>query len=782
MPTLFWFEGVNKQDVPQVGGKGANLGEMTRAGLPVPPGFVVGVDAFRAFLEESGARRAIDERLRGLREDPAELQAAARELGAAIRAGALPKRVEDEIRAAYGELGRRAGLAAPFVAVRSSATIEDTAQYSFAGMFESFLNVKGADDLLRRVRDCWASLFGPRVLAYRLRLGLAGGEQLIAAIVQLQIDAKKSGVMFTADPATGNRDVVVIEAAWGLGEVVVGGQVRPDRFIVSKRNLAIVERSVGLKELELVRDPATGRTERRELSPERAGSPCLNDKEVRALAELARRDEEHYGAPQDAEFAIDDRGIFLVQTRPVTTLAPRPVDGADGTPIVRGLGASPGVAAGLARVLHSPREGERLQAGEILVAPMTTPDWVPFMRRAAAIVTDGGGTTSHAAIVSRELAIPCLVGARQATTLIADGALVTVDAREGVVYRGRKAAPERAAAPAPSRAAAAAAAPVTATRLYVNLGEPGRAAQVAALDVDGVGLLRAEFMILEALNGVHPRLLLDRGQGETFADRLAEGLLTFARAFHPRPVVYRSMDFRTNEFRGLEGGDRFEPEEANPMIGYRGCWRYTREPELFELELRALRRARAERDNLFLMIPFVRTARELEACKRLVDASGLTGERGFRLWVMAEVPSVTHWIPEYARMGVQGVSIGSNDLTQLVLGVDRDSAALAPLFDERDEAVLAAIRAIIRAGRRAGLTTSICGQAPSIHPEYAELLVRWGIDSISVNPDAVDVTRRQLAAAELRALLRRPGRSSTGGGDGARGPRPWPARAGRPRR
>ncbi len=749
MPYVLWFEDVTREDVPQVGGKGANLGEMVRAGLPVPPGFIVGVDAFRAYLDETGARGAIDERLKGLRDDPAELHAAAEALAAIIHAGRLPAAVEDAIRRAYHDLAARSG-GRPFVAVRSSATIEDTAQYSFAGMFESFLNVQGADDVLGRVRDCWTSLFGPRVLAYRLRHGLAGGEQLIAAVVQEMIDARKSGVLFTADPVTGNHDVVVIEAAWGLGEVVVGGQVRPDHFVVDKRNLAIVERSIGLKELELVRDPATGRNQRRELPPERAGTPCLTDAEIRRLAELARRDEEHYGTAQDAEFAIDERGIFLVQTRPITTLAGRSAGPAEGAPILHGLGASPGVAAGVARVLRSPAEGERLQAREILVAPMTTPDWVPFMRRAAAIVTDSGGTTSHAAIVSRELGIPCLVGARQATTLIADGSVVTVDAREGVVYRGRRAPPEPAAAVPPTRAPAA---PVTATRLYVNLGEPQRAAEVARMDVDGVGLLRAEFMILEALGGEHPRLLLERGRAGVFADRLADGLLTFARAFHPRPVVYRSMDFRTNEFRGLEGGERFEPEEANPMIGYRGCYRYTREPDLFNVELEALKRARAERDNLQLMIPFVRTARELEACKRLIDAAGLAGERSFHLWVMAEVPSVVHWIPTYAGMGVSGLSIGSNDLTQLVLGIDRDSAVLAPLFDERDAAVLATIQAIIQAGRRAGLTTSICGQAPSVHPEYAELLVRWGIDSISVNPDAVDVTRRHVASAELRVLL-----------------------------
>lgn len=751
MSYVAWFETISRHDVTRVGGKAAHLGEMVRAKLPVPPGFVVVADAFRVFLDSSGLRARLEARLAGLRDDPEEIRAAAEELRAAVRATPLPAEVEREIRKAYEELGRLSG-GEPWVAVRSSATVEDTAQYSFAGMFESFLNVRGAEALLRRVRDCFASLFGPRVLAYRLRQGLLGGEPLIAVVVQEMIDAETSGVLFTADPATGNPDVVVIEAAWGLGEVVVGGQVQPDRYVVQKRTLAIVERSIGVKDFELVRSP-TGENEKRALPPDRAAAPCLSDEEVRRLAELGRRAEAHFGTPQDVEFAIDRRGIFLVQTRPITTLARR-VGAAEPVPILHGVGASPGVKSGVARVLRGPDEGDRLREGDILFAPMTTPDWVPFLRRAAAIVTDSGGITSHAAIVSRELGIPCIVGTRQGTSVVADGTEVTVDGTRGVVYRGRRPATRTAEARSPGTAALRARpAPITATRLYVNLGEPTRAAEVAQMDVDGVGLLRAEFMILEALGGVHPRLLLERGQGDAFVDRLAEGILVFGRAFHPRPVVYRSMDFRTNEFRRLEGGERFEPAEANPMIGYRGCYRYTREPDLFRLELAALRRAREERGNLHLMIPFVRTARELAACKRLVDESPLGDDPRFQVWIMAEVPSVAYWIPTYAKMGIHGVSIGSNDLTQLVLGVDRDSELLAPLYDERDEAVLFAIEAILEASRRAGLLTSICGQAPSVYPDYTERLVRWGIDSISVNPDAVDVARRVIAAAEQRMLL-----------------------------
>ena len=763
MPIVSWFEELGRGDVALVGGKGANLGQLVRAGLPVPPGFVVTVEGWRAFAAAAGLAENAAPLLAGLRvDDDAGTERAAVTLQELVRAARMPDAVREATVAAYRRLAEEAHEEAPPVAVRSSATAEDAARASFAGMFKSFLNVRGEDDLVRRVQDCWASLFGARALFYRLRERVAEGEQGMAVVVQRMVQSDKAGVLFTVDPASGDRDRLVIESAWGLGEVVVSGQVQPDRFVVDKRTLAILERSAGRKAFELVRDPGGG-NQRRDLAPDRAAALSLTDDEVRALADLGRRDEEHEGAPQDAEFAIEGRAIYLVQTRPVTTLG----KGAPGErvrraePLVRGLGASPGTASGVARILRSPGERERLAEGEVLVAAMTTPDWVPLMRRSAAIVTDGGGMTSHAAIVSRELGIPCIVGTRNATAVLRDGGEVTVEGGEGAVYEGRLAVPEKAPAASPGRALeqpalaglALHAAPITATRLYVNLGEPARAAAVAALPVDGVGLLRAEFMILEALSGAHPRLLLERGEGGAFVDRLVDGMRTIGRAFRGRPVIYRSMDFRTNEFRGLEGGERFEPAEQNPMIGYRGCYRYTREPDLFRLELDALGKARAECPNLQLMIPFVRTAWEFEQCRRHVAASGLPEQREFQLWVMAEVPSVVHYIPAYAAAGVRGVSIGSNDLTQLVLGVDRDSEVLAPLFDERDPAVLAAIEAVVRASHAAGVTCSICGQAPSVHPDFAERLVRWGIDSISVNPDSVDAARRHIAEAEQRLIL-----------------------------
>ncbi|MEA2171709.1 MAG: pyruvate, water dikinase, partial [Solirubrobacteraceae bacterium] len=419
-------------------------------------------------------------------------------------------------------------------------------------------------------------------------------------------------------------------------------------------------------------------------------------------------------------------------------------------PLVRGLGAAPGTASGVVCQVSSHEDAAAFAAGDVLVTHMTAPDWVPLMRRAAAIVTDSGGMTCHAAIVSRELGVPCVVGTSDATAKLRDGEMVTVDASRGVVLAGRV----EGSPLVMSGATVAASRPATATRLLVNLSEPSQVQRAAALDVDGVGLLRAELMVLEALEGVHPNLMLEQGRGAEVSERMAAALETFAIGFAPRPITYRTIDFRTNEFRGLEGGERFEPEEANPMIGFRGALRYTHDPAILGLELDALRLVWDRgHTNLHVMLPFVRTARELRRCRDLFDQSGLLDRPGFELWVMAEVPSVLFNLERYAALGIAGISIGSNDLTQLLLGADRDSERLAETFDERDPAVTEYVRQLITRARSLDLKTSICGQAPSVHPEYADLLVGAGIDSISVNMDVVDRTRLLVAAAEQRLLL-----------------------------
>ena len=655
--------------------------------------------------------------------------------------------MSEEVRHAYAELAVEA------VSVRSSATAEDTEAASFAGMNETFLNMRGADAVVDAVRRCWASLFGARTIFYRAKRGFGQADMDIAVIVQRQLEVDRAGVMFTLDPSTGEDDHLVIEGAFGLGEAVVSGRVSPDRYVVDKATLAIRAREIHPK-TSTIEPRDGGGTFVREVEPDEALRPTLTDDEAQALARIGIEVERHYGSPQDTEWAIDRGGETL--DAPVTAgHRRRSRDGDAGRPpatvLVRGLGAAPGAASGPVCVLGALADAGRFHDGDVLVTRMTAPDWVPLMRRAAAIATDSGGMTCHAAIVSRELGIPCVVGTQEATKRLRDGEVVTVDATRGVVVEGTiSTIPTLSPAPAAARGVAGAA---TATALLLNLSEPSQVARAAALDVDGVGLLRAELMVIEALEGDHPRLLLEEGRTDEFVERMAESLTTFAAGFSPRPVTYRTIDFRTNEFRGLRGGERFEPEEANPMIGYRGVQRYVREPDLFALELEAIRRVwDAGHTNLHVMLPFVRSADELATCLSHVAESGLPARAGFELWIMAEVPSVLFNLERYADLGVAGISIGSNDLTQLLLGADRDSELLAT-FDERDPAVVAYLEALIPRARALGLKTSICGQAPSVHPEYAELLVRAGIDAISVNIDVVDRTRRLIDVAERRLLL-----------------------------
>ncbi|HNA51092.1 MAG TPA: phosphoenolpyruvate synthase [Mycobacterium sp.] len=747
-------------DAEEAGGKGANMGEMVAAGLPVPLGFVVLRDSYLAAMRDAGVADELNAAHRDAMlsvADQDRFTEMCEKMQALVLKAGMSDDVRERILSSYRTMGSNV-----IVAVRSSATGEDGADASFAGMNSTFTNISGEDELIDAVQRCWASLFGARVVAYRASRGFTA-DPAMAVVVQQMIASERSGVAFTADPTTDATDRVVVEGAFGQGEVVVSGSVEPDTYVVSKETGEIISRRIGFKQFKIVRG-ADGSDQNIDLSPAEAEAQVLNDDEVRTIADIAVRSERHSGCPQDTEWAIAGGKTYIVQTRPITTLhrVGKPVPETHEV-LLQGLPAVPGEASGVVRVLADVKDGARLQDGEVLVAQMTNPDWLPTMRRASALVTDSGGMTCHAAIVARELGVPCIVGARTATKDLKDGTVVTVDGTHGRVLAGRAVGGAQ-TEPVATAVVAAPASEVTATKIYVNVAMPDKAEQAAALDVDGVGLLRAELILEDALGNRHPRDLIEHGEQESLVDSLATAVGRVAAAFAPRPVVYRASDFRTNEFRNLQGGDKYEPEEHNPMIGYRGCYRYVSNPDLFDLELRALARVREQNPNLHLMIPFVRTKWELEKCLELVDASPLGRQRGLHRWVMAEVPSVAYWLPEYVGMGIDGVSIGSNDLTQLTLGVDRDSDLCAELYDESDGAVLDAIGRIIGTARRLGITASLCGQAPSSRPDFAEHLVRMGITSISVTPDVAQKTRRNVAAAERRLLL-----ESARGRDGDRG-------------
>ncbi|AOW92656.1 phosphoenolpyruvate synthase [Rhodococcus sp. WMMA185] len=760
-----WVEPIDQlglADAPSVGGKAANLGELTRARFPVPAGFAVTAEGYLKAMDDAGVRDSLrDQALPPTGTDDAALATMAHDL----RSTVLDAPISDALRAEILEAYRKLGGESPRVAVRSSAPAEDASDTSFAGIHDSFTDVSGENALIETIRKCWASLWSERALTYR-SVQKVDDEPSIAVVVQLMVDADQSGVVFTADPRTGARDRVVVEAARGLGETVVGGQVEPDTYVVAKSGFDVIDTHIGLQSFSI---KANADGERVEIPAAAQGQRVLDENQIERLAMLAVAVEDHYHIPQDLEFAFAGDRLWIVQTRPITTLGvarARDEHGeSTGKVLVQGLGAGPGAASGRVRVLRTVADSHRLSDGDILVAPMTRPDWLPVLRRARAIVTDGGGITCHAAIVGRELGRPVVVGTRTATSELQDGRMITVDGDSGVVYDGVVATsepdstPTRTGAPpqpAPVRTngGGSVAPQVTATSVYVNLATPDAAEKVAALDVDGVGLLRAEFMIMDALEGMHPAAMIAQGRRDEYVAAMVAAVERIAAAFAPRPVIYRAIDLRTNEFADLAGGD-VEPDEDNPMIGYRGCFRYVREPELFDLDLDVLLATRKRYPNVHLMIPFVRTRWELQRCLAHLDAHPLGTDRSMHRWIMAEVPSVAYWIPEYAALGIDGVSIGTNDLTQLMLGVDRDSEICRELFDAMDPAVLDAIDVIIERATRAGLSTSLCGQAVSTDPTLAEHLVRGGITSVSVTPDVAATTRRNVAAAERRILLDR---------------------------
>jgi pyruvate,water dikinase len=782
-----WFDDLGTGDVPTVGGKNASLGEMVRTlaarGIRVPAGFATTAEAFREFIAANDLERRMRTHLADL-DRGAPLDEVGRAIRDLILGGELPEPIAQAIREAYRALSSRYHMARADVAVRSSATAEDLPEASFAGQQETFLNVTGERDLLDASRRCYASLFTDRAIAYRIAHGFDHMSVALSVGVQKMVrsDLAGAGVMFSIDTESGFPHAVVIDASWGLGENVVKGTVTPDGYLVFKPLLAreglspIIAKTLGDKQKKLVyARGGTASTENLDTSREERARFVLDDAEVLQLARWACAIEEHYGRPMDMEWAKDGTTseLFIVQARPETVQSRREATSLKtyelaerAKPLLTGLAVGQAIASGHAVVLHRKEEIAAFEAGGILVTEMTDPDWVPIMKKAAGIVTDAGGRTSHAAIVSRELGLPAVIGTGRATQTIRSGQPITIscaEGSEGHVYDGRLRFDEHELDLEHM--------PVVRTQIMMNLASPDAAFRWWRLPARGIGLARMEFIISNAIK-VHPMALLhvDRVQdpaaraeierltrgypdkAEYFVERLARGIAMLGAAGYPHDVIVRMSDFKSNEYANLIGGQAFELHEANPMLGLRGASRYTSERyrEAFDLECRAVRRVREEMGlaNVLVMIPFCRTLDEADRTLEALARNGLErGKHGLEVYVMAEIPSNIILAGEFARR-FDGFSIGSNDLTQLVLGVDRDSAELAHLFDERNEAVKQMIRQLIAAAHAAGTKVGICGQAPSDYPEFAEFLVREGIDSISLNPDTIVRTIRHVAEVE----------------------------------
>ncbi|MFH2085519.1 MAG: phosphoenolpyruvate synthase [bacterium] len=753
---VLWFHEIDKSDVATVGGKGANLGEMTKAGFPVPGGFVVTSAAYKHMIEVNNLEDKIKAILKGLNVENADaLNRASHEVQKLITRSPFPKDIEEQVFKAYDKLGKD-----PWVAVRSSATAEDLPEASFAGQQETYLNVRGDASVIVHVRKAWASLFEPRAIYYRVQQGFDHFKVALAVPVQRMVQADISGIMFSINPVTNDKTRIIVEAIWGLGENIVQGAVTPDHYEVDKTELKLLEYKTIHQDHELIRS-GEGNIQRK-VPKSRADKRKLTDKQAEEVAKLGKKLQQHYFFPQDSEWAIENGKLYVVQTRPITTVnattakneatktEAKPISG---KVILQGQPASPGVVTGIVNILKSAKEIGKIKRGDILVTDMTTPDFVPAMKRAVAIVTNKGGQTSHAAIVSRELGVPCVVGTKTATSTLKQGRVITVDGAAGLVYESNLKASSINFVPAEG-AHYTPQGPIlkTATKVYVNLGEPDLAEEIAKRNVDGVGLLRAEFMIANI--GTHPKKLIHEKKSKVFVDSLADGIGKICAAFGDRPVVYRATDFKTNEYAHLKGGKEYEPEEPNPMLGYRGAYRYIHDADVFDLELEAIKKVRNKMGykNLHLMIPFVRNVKELQEVKKIVIASGLSRTANFKLWMMVEIPVNVILLDQFIDVGIDGISVGTNDLTMLMLGTDRDNETVAADYDERNPAVLWALQHIIRTAHKRGITVSVCGQAPSSHPDVAEFLCKEGVTSVSVTPDVIEKTRQVFYDTELKLV------------------------------
>ncbi|QLG26388.1 phosphoenolpyruvate synthase [Halorarum halophilum] len=771
--AVLWLDDVSAGDLETVGGKAASLGELTGAGLPVPPGFVVTAGTYRTFIEEAGIDEELFAAMEIDPEDSAALKQAQETAHELILGTDLPDEVAEEIIDTYRTMGEDGEA---FVAVRSSATAEDLPDASFAGQQETFLNVR-EEALIRRVKECWASLFSQRAIYYRQQKGFPHDEVDIAVVVQRMVDAEKSGVMFTSHPSTGEPQII-IEAAWGLGEAVVSGSVSPDNYVVDRETAAVDEVTVADKKVMMEKDLETGETVERDVPEDRREERVLSDAEIERLVELGRLVEDHYGDPQDVEWAIFEGDVYMLQSRPITTIsdpagvddrdrtgdpageaastpgsgATGATDGGDGNDeeLLRGLGASPGIVSGAVRIVTKLDHLDQVADGDIIVTEMTMPDMVPAMKRADGIVTDEGGMTSHAAIVSRELGVPAVVGTGSATRTLEDGQIVTIDGDKGTIREGSAA--DRGVEeyePVESVRPETPVKPMTATEVKVNVSIPEAAERAAATGADGVGLLRIEHMVL-SLGKTPAKYIADNGE-DAYVQELVDGIRGVAEEFYPRPVRARTLDAPTDEFRELEGGED-EPNEHNPMLGWRGVRRSLDKTDVFEKELRAFQELWGMGyDNLELMLPLVNDAEDVRRAKSIMRDVGIDVEKQ-RWGVMIETPASALSIEEMASEGIDFASFGTNDLTQYTLAVDRNNSNVADRFDELHPTVLELIADVIGTCRELGVDTSICGQAAS-KPDMVDFLVEEGITSISANIDAVRDVQHEVKRTEQKLVL-----------------------------
>ena len=745
------FEELSKSDIGIAGGKGANLGELTQAGIPVPPGFVVTAQAYEYFMDEAGINDKVMSILDSIDiNDTKALQAAAEEIKQIIVDSPIPEDLVLFIREYYNELCQRVGEDDTDVAIRSSATAEDLPEASFAGQQDTFLHVSGDDEVIEYIRKCWASLFEARAIFYREENNFEHSKVYIAVVVQKMANADKAGVMFTVNPSTG-EEIALIEGSWGLGESVVSGDVTPDNYQVDKKDNEIINVTISDKKVMYTNDEK-GTSVKVEVPEDKRKERVLSDEELIELTEMGKRVQAHYGEPMDTEWAFEKDMLFLLQARPITTLGDAVEEGDDeasdlGDVLVRGLGASPGMASGKVKIVLDIDELDKIKDGDIMVTTMTTPDMVPAMRRASGIVTDEGGVTCHASIISRELGIPCVVGTGDATTTLEENSGVTLDGKKGLVFEGISETKEEAVAVAGSVQAAPI---ITVTEVKANVSMPEAAEKAAATGADGVGLLRTEHLMLTS--GIHPGKFIADGNEDELIDTIADNVQIVADAFYPRPVWYRTLDAPTDEFITLEGGEN-EPREHNPMLGLRGIRRELDQPEILKCEFKAIKKLHEKGyTNIGIMIPLSQNPEELRQAKALCSSIGFEPHKDVDFGMMVEIPAAAIMIDEYIKIGLDFVSLGTNDLTQYTLAVDRNNEFVAKHYSEEHPAVMKLIERTIRKCAEAGVKCSICGQAGSV-PHIVEKLVEFGITSVSSNTDAIADVRKTVARAEQKIIL-----------------------------